>query len=108
VPEPGHMGFVVDKAALGQGFLQVLRFPLPNIPRHVRLVFLRSVLRLLVAACVVPSSPIFVTLMLEIIRSSETSILTRATRRNIPRDGIFHSPRRENLKSYIALTGCAL
>jgi hypothetical protein len=25
----GHMGFVVDKVALGAGFLQVLRFPLP-------------------------------------------------------------------------------
>jgi hypothetical protein len=31
-----------------------------------------------------------------------------ATRRNIPDDGILHSPRRENLKSYKALTGWAL
>jgi hypothetical protein len=33
--------------------------------------------------------------------SSETSVLTRATRRNNPEDTIFHSHRRENLKSYI-------
>jgi hypothetical protein len=33
-------------------------------------------------------------------RSSETSIHTRSTRRHIPEDGILHSHRRENLKSY--------
>jgi hypothetical protein len=35
--------------------------------------------------------------------SSETSGLTRATRRNNPEDTILHSHRRENLKSYMDL-----
>jgi hypothetical protein len=42
------------------------------------------------------------------MRSSETSVLTRETLRDIPEDGILHSLRRENLKSYIALTGWTL
>jgi hypothetical protein len=51
--------------------------------------FLCSVLRFLVTANV-PSSPILVTLIMEAIRSSETSVLTRAIQRSIPECGILN------------------
>jgi hypothetical protein len=48
-----------------------------------------SLLRLLVTANVVPSSLFLVTLMMEALDSSETPVLTNATRRNILEDGFF-------------------
>jgi hypothetical protein len=68
------------------------------------------------------NSLICFTLMMEAIRSSELSVtalhprrlvppkrrLLQVTRRYITEDGIIHSHCRENLKSYIALTGWAL
>jgi hypothetical protein len=46
--------------------------------------------------------------MMEAVHSFEMSVLPRATRRNIPEDGIPQSHGLNNFKSCIALTGWAL
>jgi hypothetical protein len=81
---------------------------LAGIDKLRSIVFLHSVFLLLITASVVPNSPILVTLMMEAIHSSETSVLTGATRHGIPKGSILHSHHHENLKSYVALTGWAL
>jgi hypothetical protein len=62
----------------------------------------------LVTANVLLTQLTLLTVMTKETHSSETLVLTRTTRRNIPEDGILHSHRRENLKSYIALTDWTL
>jgi hypothetical protein len=63
------------------------------------LIFLRSELRLLVTANVVPSSQILLALMTEAILSSETSLIIRVTWNHIPEDYILHC-HRGDVKSY--------
>jgi hypothetical protein len=88
---------------LSSGMLRRLALVRTDVSEEPGASFLRSLRRLLVAACVVPSSLSLATLMKEAPGYSETSVLTRATQRNIPEDTILHSHRRENLKSYIYL-----
>jgi hypothetical protein len=57
----------------------------------VHFVFIRSVRWFLVTANIVPSSPILFTLIMEPLSSSEISVLTRATRRNIPESPVIYS-----------------
>jgi hypothetical protein len=63
---------------------------------------------LLVTANVISSSPILVTLMNVALRSSETSILTRAKQRNIPEDNILHGHTRGNLNSFVIYIGTTI
>jgi hypothetical protein len=56
-----------------------------SIIRVTRIVVLGT----LIVTSNVPTSPILVTLMMETLSSSGTLDLMRATRRNIPEDGVF-------------------
>jgi hypothetical protein len=85
--------------------LRLSRRWLPRMS-YVFVVFLRKVRRWVTAN--VPSSPILITVMMEALSSSETAVLTRSTRSNIPKDDILHSYLCEHLKSYIVLTGLNL
>jgi hypothetical protein len=60
-----------------------------NVLEELSTSIISSVHQLLVTANVVPSSSIFVTLMMEALSSSETLVLTRTTRRNILEDCIL-------------------
>jgi hypothetical protein len=75
--------------------------------RHLRGTY-RQRHQLLATAIGATNSLILVTLMTEATLSSEMCVPRRATSRNISENGILRSHRRENLKSYIALTGRAL
>jgi hypothetical protein len=78
---------------LSASFIRVTRFG--EIGRTLAVTSNRGALcPLLVTANVVPISPNLVNLMLGAIVSSQMSVLTRATRRNIPEDTILHSHRR--------------
>jgi hypothetical protein len=74
----------------------------PNRPVLISLGFFDWQLSLLLPAHAGSSLADISTLKMEAIRSIETSVhFTGSTRRHIPEDGILHSHRYENLKSYM-------
>jgi hypothetical protein len=60
-----------------------------SIIKMTRYIILRNVLRLLVTANVVLARRVLSSLMMKVIRSSETSVITRVTLRNIQEDGVL-------------------
>jgi hypothetical protein len=62
------------------------------------------VVRLLVTADIVPTSPILVTLMMEAVCSSEMLVLTRGTWHHIAEGGMLRSHLHDDLRSYLLST----
>jgi hypothetical protein len=56
-----------------------------------------SIMQRFLVTANVPSSPILVTLLMDALNSSETSVLTRSTRRNILEEAVFHYPARDRV-----------
>jgi hypothetical protein len=78
---------------VSSGMLRHVTLVRTDVSEELSASFIRvtSMRRLLITANVVPSPPILVTLMKEALSSTETSVLTRTTRRNIPEDTILNS-----------------
>jgi hypothetical protein len=58
---------------------------------HSYVLFHGALRRLLITSNIVPSLQILFALIMEAINSSETLVLAKGTRRNIPEDGILHA-----------------
>jgi hypothetical protein len=75
---------------LSSGILRRVALVKTDVSEEISAFFIRMTrIGLLATASVVPSSPILVTLMKKALGSSETSVLTRDRRRNIPEDTIL-------------------